>query len=77
MVSGIFAFRWRIAERKRCLDEGGMGQGLGKVAQEDSGGRIDFFTVEPEHGGSLEERCEESSGFGVPAGAGEGLHEPE
>lgn len=77
MVSGIFTFRRGIAEGKRCLDECGMSQGLWKVAQKDSGGRIDFFAVEPEHCGSLEERCEESGGFGVPSGAGEGLHEPE
>jgi hypothetical protein len=59
------------------LDEGGVGESLGVVAEVLAGGGLHLLAVEAERTAEREELVEERLGFVRAAGAGQRLDEPE
>jgi hypothetical protein len=59
------------------LDEGGVGEGLGVVAEVAVGSGVDLLGQEAERVGEFQEVVEQLGRFVDPAGAGQGLDQPE
>src|SRR4029450_4898821 len=66
-----------VADGEGGLDEGGVGEGLGVVAEVAVGGGVDLLGEEAERVGEVEEVVEQLGRLVDPAGAGEGLAQPE